>query len=351
MRTARLRSSGVLIFVSVVLAAGCGDDEGGIPDGNASTIDAAATADAAPAPDAMVDPAVRGEYLVNHVGVCIDCHTPRLMDGSFDMDNFLGGVECFIDIDPMTDNVGCIHTRNLTNDATGLMNRTDEQVKAMFMTGVRPNGDALHSVMPYYQFGNMTDDDADAIVAYLRTVTGVDHTIPAHEPPWNTPPAAAATLIDMDDVPEPPMNDPNLESAQRGRYLAAVVSPCLECHTPELDPMTMPARPIDMTMPFAGGKMFGGLPTPPFTVDTSHAPNLTSHATGLDGWTAQEIVAVIKTGVDPDGRVICPPMPGGAMPGFGSITDTDAMDIANYLLSLPATDNVVTDNDCDIAGP
>lgn len=337
-----------IVFIS--LASGCGDDEGGIPDGNQGTIDAAVVFDAAPSPDA-IDPAVRGEYLVNHVSVCIDCHTPRLMDGSLDMDNFLAGVECFIDIDPMTENVGCLHTRNLTNHSTGLMNRTDEQIKAMFMTGTRPNGDALHSVMPYYQFGNMTDDDADAIVAYLRTVTGVDHAVPAHEAPWDTPPPSPATLVDMDDVPEPPMNDPNLDSAQRGRYLAAVVSPCLECHTPELDPMTMPARPIDMTMPFAGGRSFPGLPTPPFTTDTSISPNLTSHATGLDGWTAEQIVAVIKTGVDPDGEAICPPMPAGAMPGFGNMTDEDAMDIANYLLSLPAIDNAVTDTNCDIAGP
>src|SRR5688572_8933447 len=47
---------------------------------------------------APVDPEVaRGEYLVNVVSVCADCHAPRNPDGSPDLDNFLAGVECFID--------------------------------------------------------------------------------------------------------------------------------------------------------------------------------------------------------------------------------------------------------------
>src|SRR5688572_11480679 len=41
----------------------------------------------------------RGDYLVNHLIACVDCHTPRLKDGSLDPARHLAGVECFIDID------------------------------------------------------------------------------------------------------------------------------------------------------------------------------------------------------------------------------------------------------------
>ena len=43
--------------------------------------------------------------------------------------------------------------------------------------------------MPYYQFGTLTDTDASAIVAYLRTVPGVSHTVQAPTAPFDVQPA------------------------------------------------------------------------------------------------------------------------------------------------------------------
>jgi mono/diheme cytochrome c family protein len=337
-----------LLVLCGALNLACGDDEGGIgnnpdaavnnnPDANTNT------ADAAPA-DAGTDLIARGQYIVDVLAVCGDCHTPRLQNGMPDMDNYLAGAECFIDVMPANDSAGCLHTKNLTNHSTGLMNRTDAQIKDMFLNGMRPNGQALHSVMPYYQFHNMSDDDANAIVAYLRTVTGVDHAVPAHEAPWDTAPAQPATPVDFDDVPDP-TTGPNLESARRGRYIAGVFS-CLECHTPELAP-TAPT-PIDMTKPFAGGRTFPGIPSPPFTTDTVLSPNITQHATGIDGWNASDVYNVIKNGMDPDGDVICPPMPAGPNGNFAGMTDDDASDVANYIMSLPGVDNAVSVIQCSL---
>jgi len=333
-----IKSLGLILIL--ILACACGDDDEVNPDASAPQPDAAVipTTDAAP-PDAAVDPAIRGQYLVDHVSLCIDCHTPRKVDGSLDMDNYLAGAECFIDIDPTDVDVGCLHTRNLTNHATGLMNRTDVQIKAMFLDGLRPNGSALIPVMPYWSFHNITSEDADAIVAYLRTVTGVDHAVPANQAPWVAP-ASPATAIDTNDIPVPPAG-PDFDSATRGRYLAAFAGVCMECHTPELDPATSPPRPMDVSMPFAGNRPFPGLPSPPFDTTLSHSANLTQHATGLDGWTVADIKKVIQMGVDPDDDVICPPMPAGPMGAFGGLTDADVTDIANYVVSLPAIDNEV----------
>ena len=42
----------------------------------------------------------RGRYLVSHVALCSDCHSPRRADGSFDPARWLSGVDCFVDALP-----------------------------------------------------------------------------------------------------------------------------------------------------------------------------------------------------------------------------------------------------------
>jgi mono/diheme cytochrome c family protein len=339
-----------LVTVLVLGLAACGGDDEVTPDAAGGNPDAGGGADAM-GPDAgPVASAARGEYLVKHVGACGDCHTPRNMDGSLDETKALSGVECFADIDPMTPNVGCLHTRNLTNHATGLMNRSDAEIKAMFQNGVRPNGDALWPVMPYYVFHNMTDVDAQSIVLYLRTVPGIDHTVPANEPPFNTPPPAAAQPIDPATIPMPSTVN---ASTMNGRYLAGMAGVCMECHTKRTNPMD-PAS-LDTANFFAGGEGFPaaafGLPVPPFP-DVIYSANITpDNATGIGMHTVEQIVAIIKQGTDKDGNGVCPPMPVGPMGAFGGLTDGDATDIASYLLAIPAKPANGVANGCAIPAP
>ncbi len=276
----------------------------------------------------------RGDYLVNHVAACPDCHTPRNADGSPDMDNYMAGADCLFDIDPATDGVGCINTPNLTNDETGLKNRSDQEIKDMFLNGERPNDEYLHSVMPYWLFGNMTDEDADAILAYLRTIDGVNHETADNEPPFDMRPPAPANRLDLDAVPSPDSGDPNYESAMRGRYLAVQVGACIHCHTQDNPPGDPDV--LNMDMLFAGGREF---PIAPGFAPKSQ--NLTSDATGLQDYTTELIVRVLHEGIDKNDEPLCPPMPVGPMGPFGGITDEDAADIANYILSLPPIENDV----------
>jgi hypothetical protein len=138
----------------------------------------------APPPDAGRTQIERGRYIMNTLAACTFCHTPLNPDGTRDLTRLFAGVDCFVDIDP-TPGVGCISSRNLTNDPTGLMNATDAQIKNAIKNGVRTDGKTLAPVMPYWVFHNMMDSDVDAIVAYLRTVPGVNHTVQANEPPWS----------------------------------------------------------------------------------------------------------------------------------------------------------------------
>jgi mono/diheme cytochrome c family protein len=342
-------SFGVIAFVLTASAAcaafaGCGDDDSG---GGGST-DAgkdSPTADTGPGTDggtdtgtdAANDPKVkRGEYLVNVVAACADCHTPRTQTGALDMSKFMSGVECFIDLNGPTTAGGCLHTSNLTNDATGLKNRTDQQIKTMFMDGKEPEGRNLNPIMPYWVFHNLEAADADAIVAYLRTLAPVAHTIPPNDPPWNDVPQPA-TPIDLATLPPAAS-----ESAKRGQYLAARAGLCIECHTPETTPPA--ARPVDMTKPFAGGRAyptaFLGIPSPPFPA-IIYSANITPHPTGMNGATAQDIVKILKQGRDRDGGGVCPPMPVGPMGAYGKLTDEDALDIATYIVGVPPIDNAL----------
>lgn len=319
------------VFLFAIVLVGCGDD------GRNQAIDAGddvVDIDAAP-PDADTTPqpsVARGQYLVDHVAGCGDCHTPRLENGAPDPARYLAGIQCFVDVNG-PDAGGCLHSRNLTDHATGLANRSDAEIKAMIQDGVRPDGEALFPMMPHWLYANFTELDADSIVLYLRTVTGVDHTVPANDPPF-TPPAQAAPPLDMATVPDGTSGNAN------GKYLAGFS--CVECHTPLTDPNN--PRSLDTTKFFAGNRAFPaaafGLPVPPFP-DVIYTMNLTPHATGLETYTAADIVEVLLQGTDPAGDGVCPPMPSGPMGPFGGLTAQDAADIAAYIDGLAPIDNAI----------
>lgn len=298
---------------------------------------------------AQQDPVARGRYLVNHVSVCVECHSPRDETGAFIAERTLSGVECFADFVPPRDNgQGCVNIPNLTNHPTGLANHTDEEIITMLRDGLRPDGSALHPFMPYYLYHHMTDEDAQAIVAYLRAVPGVDHRVPPSEPPLVAPPSPAPP-VPLEIFPAPEPSDPAYEQAVRGRYLAVNMDACVTCHTPEVTPGS---EQLDFSRSFAGGRGFPaammGFPTPPFP-EVIVSANLTSDETGLSGWTAEDVVRVLREGVEPSGSRICPPMPSGPHGGYAGLTDEDVAALAAYLFSLPPVENEVPE--CDPPAP
>jgi cytochrome c553 len=355
-----------VVATCTLLTAGCDDevtngpDAGAIKDGGAdgsttagdgstaagdaggTTGDAAATGDAATG-TALTPQQARGEYLVDHVIACPDCHTPTDAMGRPVPGKYMSGTKCFI----MLPNGDCLHTRNLTNHETGLKNRTADEIKNMFLNGIRPPATsggaadagagptALNPVMPYYVFHNMDGDDADAIVAYLRTIPGVENALPARGPSFDVP--APAPYLDPNVIPLPKADAPNKESAMHGRYLASKIGLCVECHTQH---NMGPGDPIMTAKLFQGGERF---PFPQFPV-VPVSKNLTSDpATGLGNWSADDIVRVLKEGKDKDGKGICPPMPVGPMGAYGGLSYEDARDIANYIKSLPPATNQIID--------
>ena len=125
------------------------------------------------------DPQIaRGKYLVIIAG-CSDCHTPGALLGAPDMKRYLGGS----DVGFAIPGAGVFVGQNLTPDKeTGLGAWTDEQIITALRTGKTPDGRALSPVMPYPAMSHLTDGDAQAIVAFLKSLPSVSNKVKNFEP-------------------------------------------------------------------------------------------------------------------------------------------------------------------------
>jgi mono/diheme cytochrome c family protein len=317
-----LRVAAVLISVGL---GGCGDS-GGTTDGGAdlavSGDDLAVTAGADFSVSAAT--AARGDELVNHLLFCGSCHTtPDAMGKpSTNPTDFLAGGKGFtVTIGPDMGTT-MIYAPNLTPDpTTGLGLWTAAQIKDAITKGVDNDGTPLWPTMPYARFANLTDDDAASIALYLQSVTARTHSIPedtAH-------PSQASAKIDFSSLPHTTLSstDATYSSAERGRYLSNLG--CVSCHSPN------GAQPLglDVSKAYAGGK---SIADGPIIIQSS---NLTPDATGLSGWTVNDVVQTLKTDL-PKGvgtAKLCAPMAGGPN-GFGGLTDADLTDIGQFLTTL-----------------
>src|ERR1700761_7626615 len=115
----------------------------------------------------------RGCFLVTIAG-CSDCHTPGALLGSPDMKRYLGGS----DVGFAIPGAGVFVGENLTPDReTGLGSWTDAQIISAIRTGKTPDGRELSPVMPYPALSKLTDADAQAIVAFLKSLTPVTNQV------------------------------------------------------------------------------------------------------------------------------------------------------------------------------
>ena len=255
-------------------------------------------------------PIERGDYLVNGLMTCGNCHTPRGPGGVYDLSRHLSG-------GPQTWDEKSFKVKgaNITPDPeTGIGKWSSAGVKKAILTGVRPNGTQIAPMMPYGFYKVLTTADVDAIVAYLKSVPAVHNAV---EPPLyksalhvSTPKGAEKAMSDAD------MLDP----VKRGFYLATIAH-CMECHTP------LENDRHDFSQLGKGGQIFKG----PFGVTVSR--NITSHTSaGLGAWSDVEIERAITQGVRKDGTKLRPPM---AFHSYSKMTEQDLSAVVAYLRTLP----------------
>jgi mono/diheme cytochrome c family protein len=262
---------------------------------------------------ALADPAIeRGDYLVNTILACGNCHSPRDTNGELIKDKALSGGRVF------STPAFVVTTSNITPDVeTGIGSWSDAEIKRALIEGVRPDhhrlpGVPLAAIMPANFYKALLPEDLDAIVAYLRSVKPVRnetsdpvYKAPVHRDPYPDADSGFDKAMFADPV-------------KRGAYLVTI-GHCMECHSER-------TRGIS---DYRSGLGRGGRVFP----EGSTAANLTSdRSAGIGGWTDQEIARAVTHGVSRDGHRLKPPM---AFSYYAGLKESDLADIIAYLRTVP----------------
>jgi mono/diheme cytochrome c family protein len=259
---------------------------------------------------ANTDLVKRGDYLVNGILTCGNCHTPKGPSGDIAEKAFSGGLSW--DEPPFK-----VTAPNITQDKeTGIGDYTDAELKEVLRKGIKRNGVPVAMVMPSGFYEIMTDRDLDAVIAYLRTIKPIKNTVP--DPVYRMP----------QGHPIPPGGDKTFteamlrEKVNKGFYLVTIAH-CMECHTP----MGPHGREFATRLGAGGFEMPG-----PWGVSVSR--NITSSKEkGIGAWTDDEIRRAMTQGVSRDGGQLKPPM---GYHYYATVAPDDLDAIVAYLRSVPA---------------
>ena len=261
-------------------------------------------------------PVERGNYLVNSIMGCGNCHTPMGPNGPLPGMDLAGGT--VLEEKPFT-----ARAANITPDKdTGIGSWTDAQIAKAVREGIRPDGSLIGPPMPFEHYRGISDSDLAAVVAYLRTVKPVANKVARSEYRMPLPPAYGPPVLSVTDVPR-------TDKVKYGAYLAGPLGHCMECHTP----MVGPGQRDYANANGAGGFEMRG----PWGVAIS--ANITPHRdTGIGKWTNAQIKRAITQGIRADGSPLNPPM-GYAY--YARMTNADLDALVAYLRSLKPVKNAV----------
>lgn len=127
----------------------------------------------------------RGKYLISLLG-CGTCHTDGALIGDANRQRLLAGSSIGIAFsNPLLEkNPGVVCPPNLTPDPiTGIGNHSDQEIVNMIRTGTGKHGARILGVMPWPAYSIVTNADAQAIVAYLKSLPAVNHRVPTNVRP------------------------------------------------------------------------------------------------------------------------------------------------------------------------
>jgi mono/diheme cytochrome c family protein len=155
------------------------------------SVAAVSTTGLKPAPRKMnaAELIARGKQ-ISFSSACHDCHTPGGLYGNPDTQRMLSGSELGWE-GPW----GVTYPRNLTPDPeTGIPDWTVEDIVAAFRTGHRPDRSPILPPMPWPVYGHMSDEDAYALAAFIKSFPPIRHKSPDRIPPGVSPTGARLTF-------------------------------------------------------------------------------------------------------------------------------------------------------------
>ncbi len=250
----------------------------------------------------------RGEYIATAAD-CVACHTAP--GGA----EYAGGRVFKLPF-------GSIVAPNITPDpATGLGLWTAGEFVRAVREGVGRHGEELYPAFPYTSYAKMSEPDAVALWAYLRTLAPVRHEVAQSDLrfPFDQRRLMRfwkALFFDRDSLPAVAERG---EEWNRGRYLVDALGHCGECHTPR-----------NLLYAQKRGRALAGE-----TVQGWTAWNITSdRAHGIGEWSKAELHDYLKTGYAPGRAVASGPMAEAIHFSLSRLGDADLGAIAAYLQNV-----------------
>lgn len=242
----------------------------------------------------------RGKFLYTSSLACWTCHS----SGGGETQRPSGGLK--FDLSGLSPSLGIYYARNITPDVeTGIGSWTDGEIVRALREGISKDGRVLFPIMPMDPLHGLSDDDALALVAYLRSLPPVKNKVPDREPSLFAKTLMTVGMIGpMKAITMPVVAPPRAITPEYGGYVTRHASLCSDCHTP---------RNL-MNGDFYYDSLLAGSS---FTFGDkgqdavfSWARNITpDNETGIGTWSEEQFVMMMRTGLGPDGKVRTKHMP------------------------------------------
>jgi mono/diheme cytochrome c family protein len=251
----------------------------------------------------------KGRYLTT-AGDCASCHTVR-------------GGEPYTGGRLLPTPFGSVPAPNITPDSdTGIGDWTFADFWRAMHNGIGRHGQPLYPAFSYTSFTKVTRDDAIAMFAYLHSLPPVRRVNAplALRFPYNLRSTLGAWRAVYFKAGEYQPDPSRSASWNRGAYLVQGLGHCNECHAARDAWGGLEAHAL------SGGRI---------PEQDWYAPDLSTQANGgLQGWTRQDIVDLLKNGQASKGAAVGP-MADVVSASTQHLDDEDLQAIADYLLSLP----------------
>jgi hypothetical protein len=268
----------------------------------------------------------RGEYLVNSVNACFHCHSG--VDYSHFSGKIIAGTEGaggrFYPEE--VGFPGNFYASNITPHNLG--DWTDAEIYRAIASGVSKSGSPLFPLMPYHSYKYLTQKDAEAIIAYLRTINSIEKDYPPSE--FNFPFSLILRTIPIEPEPMEDLDKDN--PVEYGRYLVNIAG-CADCHTQK-----------DGGKKVEGMDFAGGFAIPMETGGVCRAANITPDIeSGIGSWTKDDFIRRFKYYMNNDSLFVNKGEFNSEMPWtvYSGMTEADLGAIYDYLQTVKPVKNHV----------
>ncbi|MBM6594497.1 cytochrome c [Microvirga pudoricolor] len=248
-----------------------------------------------------------------YAGGCTSCHA---VPGQDDKTRLGGGYA-------LKSPFGTFHVPNISpNKSDGIGAWTPAQFVRAMREGVTPDGQHLYPAFPYTSYQRMKPDDVADMFAFIMTLPAVEGRAKPHELPFPYNIRRGVGLWKLAFLNGKVFESDPAKSASlnRGDYLTNGPGHCAECHSPR-----------NLAGAIVADRRFSGGPDPE---GRGTVPNITPDASGIGGWTVDDLTNLLKTGETPNYDTVGGPM-GDVVRNTAQLTDEDRAAMAEYLLSLP----------------